>query len=433
MGRILPSLLLRAVVMLCAALLMFAVFAPAHARPYAGDDYGLAPLPPASAAAVHSATTYNGTSGDGFQPAQAQGQAQGQAMGAPQPLTPPAGFTPAPASNQPSGYQPGPQMAAAGGPSYAPSYAPGFTPAPTSPYVPQPAPVYQAPLPAPGYGPPNYPSPPLQSPPLPANAYVARGAADEGFGADSGMRGPEMPAPATPAPAPAQAQPLRAPGDATTPYGYNRGDGEAKADVAQPGSGDYYQPGYYQSAFQPADAGARINPDYVLGTGDKIHLTVFDEADLSGDYEVDGSGFVRLPLIGQVRAAGATPPQLEAAIGSALANGYLRSPRVSIEVVTYRPFYVVGAVGAPGRYAYVNHMTVMNAIAMAGGFLPSARESAVYVRHEGSPSETRISTSQPFPILPGDVLRVETTVFWDAMNLFSPLNGVASIAVAGIR
>lgn len=414
MGRIVPFLLLRAAAMFCAALLLFAVFAPAHARPYAGDDYGLAPLPPASAAAARTATTYNGTSGDGFQPA-----AGGQAHAPLAPLTG-SGFTPAPGSSlPPAAAAPVPSYA----PSYASAYAPGWQPAPSSPSVPQPAPVHQAPLPAPGYG------------------------------VNSDMRGPDMRGAMMPSvesspdagrarmiaqtvPAPTFA--VRQPGDAATPYGYNKGDGEPKADVPQPGSGGYYQSaGYpyagYQAAYQPADNTPRVNPDYVLGTGDKIHLTVFDEADLSGDYTVDGSGFVRLPLIGQVRAAGHTPPQLEAAIGSALANGYLRAPRVSVEVTTYRPFYVVGAVGQPGQYAYVNHMTVMNAIAMAGGFQPSAVESVVMVRHEGSPSEIKVRTDQPYPIRPGDVVRVETTVFWDAMSLFSPLNGVATIAVAGIR
>jgi len=160
---------------------------------------------------------------------------------------------------------------------------------------------------------------------------------------------------------------------------------------------------------------------------------VYDEPDLSGDFMVDGAGVVRLPLIGQIRAAGRTSPQLEAAVGGALANGYLRSPRVSVEVVTYRPFYVVGAVGRPGEYPYVNHMNVLNAIAIAGGFLPSAVESVVYIRPEGAAKEYRVRTDTASTIHPGDVVRVETTVFWDAMSVFSPLNGFAGIAAAGVR
>jgi polysaccharide export outer membrane protein len=229
--------------------------------------------------------------------------------------------------------------------------------------------------------------------------------------------------PVQPRPVQATARPA---GDSSTPYGYKSGDGAT--DMPMAGAAAYYQP-----QFQAVDNSPRVNPDYVLGTGDKIHLTVFDEADLSGDYTVDGSGFVRLPLIGQVRASGLTPPQLEAAVGSALAAGYLRSPRVSVEVATYRPFYVIGAVGRPGEYPYVNHMNVLNAIAMAGGYLPSAIESTVYVRSQGSVHEQKMRADASTLIHPGDVVRVETTFFWDAMSLFSPLNGVASIAVAGIR
>jgi polysaccharide export outer membrane protein len=369
MGRTIPLLLLRASAILCAGLLLFAVFGHARAASYDGDNYGLAPLPPASQAAAATAT------GSGFGSAPAAG-----------------GFAPAPGANQ-------------GAPSYGGNPASGgFAPAPVSGSQPQMAqsapPPYQ---PAPAYQPPAYQPPAYQQP-----------QADYGFK-------PDRPATRQPTPIQAAARPAT---DGSTPYGYKAGDGAADA----PGAAAYYPP-----QFQAVDNTPRVNPDYVLGTGDKIHLTVFDEADLSGDYTVDGSGFVRLPLIGQVRASGLTPPQLEAAVGSALAAGYLRSPRVSVEVATYRPFYVIGAVGRPGEYPYVNHMNVLNAIAMAGGFLPSAIESTVYVRTQGSAREQKMAADASTPIRPGDVVRVETTFFWDAMSLFSPLNGVASIAVAGIR
>ena len=137
---------------------------------------------------------------------------------------------------------------------------------------------------------------------------------------------------------------------------------------------------------------------------------------------------MRLPLIGQVRAAGSTAMQLEASVGSALARGYLKSPRVSVEVTTYRPFYIIGAVNRPGEYPYVNHMNALNAIALAGGFLPSAVESVIFVRREGSNSEVEMPTDRSTPIYPGDVIRVHNTFFSDAMSLFSPLTGVAGAA-----
>jgi protein involved in polysaccharide export with SLBB domain len=168
----------------------------------------------------------------------------------------------------------------------------------------------------------------------------------------------------------------------------------------------------------------------VLGTGDKLKLTVFDETDLSGDYTVDTTGFVRLPLVGQVRAAGLTSSQLEGAIGSALAQGYLKSPRVAVTVTTYRPFYIIGAVNRPGEYAYVDHMNALNAVALAGGYTASAVESVVFVRRAGSNQEVEMATDRSTAIYPGDVIKVHNTVFSEAMSLFSPLTGVAGIAAA---
>jgi polysaccharide export outer membrane protein len=242
--------------------------------------------------------------------------------------------------------------------------------------------------------------------------------------AQPGLHRAQMPAQS----APSQVIPAHAAAPTTTPYGYRKGDGDEADSAPLPIAQADHQP-----PLKSTDNSGRVGSDYVLGTGDKIHLTVFDEPDLSGDFTVDSSGFVRLPLIGQVRAAGYAPSQLEAEVTGALAKGYLRAPRVSVEMVSYRPFYVVGAVGRPGEYPYVNHMNVLNAIAIAGGFLPSAVESVVYVRPQGGIQEYKVRTDGATLIHPGDVVRVETTFFWDAMSLFSPLNGVASIAVAGIR
>ncbi len=157
---------------------------------------------------------------------------------------------------------------------------------------------------------------------------------------------------------------------------------------------------------------------------------MFEETDLSGDYTIDGSGFLRLPLIGQVRAAGLNSLQLEAAIGSALSRGYLKQPRVSVQISTYRPFYIIGAVTKPGEYPYVNNMNALNAIALAGGYTPSAVESVIYVRREGSNTEVRMPTDRSTLIRPGDVVRVNNTFFADAMSLLGPLSTPLSIAAA---
>src|ERR1700733_4138852 len=94
------------------------------------------------------------------------------------------------------------------------------------------------------------------------------------------------------------------------------------------------------------------NESYRLGTGDKLKLTVFGQDDLGGEFTVDDQGFIRLPLIGQVKAAGLTIHDFEDAVTSKLADGYLRDPRVSVQVVNYRPFYIIGEVNKPGEYPY---------------------------------------------------------------------------------
>jgi protein involved in polysaccharide export with SLBB domain len=169
---------------------------------------------------------------------------------------------------------------------------------------------------------------------------------------------------------------------------------------------------------------------YRLGPGDKIRLTVFGEADLSGEYQVDGSGMVRLPLIGTLQASGATAPALEQNVAAALEAGYIKTPRVNVEITLYRPFYIIGAVNRPGQYPYVDHMNALNAVALAGGFTDQAIQSSVYIRHEGSATEQVVETGQLAHIEPGDVVRVRTSPFWEAMNLFSPVAGPAAIAAA---
>ena len=172
---------------------------------------------------------------------------------------------------------------------------------------------------------------------------------------------------------------------------------------------------------------------YTLGPGDKIRVSVFGEEDLSGEYQIDSSGMVRLPLIGTMRAAGFTSPALENAIAGALARGYLKSLKVNVDVSIYRPFYIIGAVNRPGEYPYVANMSALNAVAFGGGFTDAARTSSVFVRHEGSTNEVEVPASQITMIRPGDVVRVKNTIFWDAMSVFSPLAGPAVLATAAFK
>jgi polysaccharide export outer membrane protein len=165
---------------------------------------------------------------------------------------------------------------------------------------------------------------------------------------------------------------------------------------------------------------------YRLGTGDKVRVIVFGEDDLGGEFQIDDGGFIRLPLIGQLKAADLTPRELETRITAALADGYLNQPRVSVEVTDYRPFYIIGEVNKPGQYPYVNDMSVLNAIALGGGYTIKASDSTVYIRREGTTKEQEFPAEPATKIHPGDVVRVPPTDFWAAITFAGPLSAIIS-------
>lgn len=150
---------------------------------------------------------------------------------------------------------------------------------------------------------------------------------------------------------------------------------------------------------------------YKLDAGDKLRVIVFGEMDLGGEYEVDGSGFVRLPLIGQLRAGGLAVNEFEDSMKAALEKGYLRDARVSVEVINYRPFYILGQVNKPGEYPYVNGMSVLNAVALAGGYTYRANETSVYIRRRGAREESLAPVDQMTRVQPGDIITVRERFF----------------------
>ncbi|HEX3810655.1 MAG TPA: polysaccharide biosynthesis/export family protein [Rhizomicrobium sp.] len=169
-------------------------------------------------------------------------------------------------------------------------------------------------------------------------------------------------------------------------------------------------------------------PGYLLATGDKVRVTVFGEDDLSGEFQLDGNGFISLPLIGQVHASGLTTDQLAGAITNDLREGYLNQPRVSVAISTYRPFYIIGQVNKPGEYPYVNDMTVLNAVAMGGGYTDAANETTVYVRGKDESDEHAVIADSTTQIHPGDVVRVQKSTFWAVAQAMAPLGNFAGLA-----
>jgi polysaccharide export outer membrane protein len=158
-------------------------------------------------------------------------------------------------------------------------------------------------------------------------------------------------------------------------------------------------------ADQPGVAG------YRLGPGDQIRLTVARHSDLSGQFEIDGEGFLPMPLVGAVRSAGLTARELENAIeGQLRSGGYLVHPQVSVEVLNYRPFYVIGEINNPGSYQYVNGMTVTNAVALAGGFTERADQGEITITRGGARGP-HLQATPSTEVLPGDIIEVAERSF----------------------
>jgi protein involved in polysaccharide export with SLBB domain len=151
--------------------------------------------------------------------------------------------------------------------------------------------------------------------------------------------------------------------------------------------------------------------DYRLGVADKIRILIFDEPSLSGEFLVNANGKLSLPLIGDVDAAGVTTTALAATIQRKLADGYLREPRVSIDVLTFRPYYILGEVNKPGEYPYSSGLTVLNAVATAEGFTYRASKKSVVVKHAGEATEETLPLSPDLRVRPGDTIRIRERLF----------------------
>ena len=166
-----------------------------------------------------------------------------------------------------------------------------------------------------------------------------------------------------------------------------------------------------QTAAAQAPAPATSAATYVLGSTDRIRLKVYGEPDISGEYEIDAGGNVSVPLAGHIKAAGSTTRQLEKSITSALSKGIVRDPRVNVEIVSYRPYYILGEVKKSGEYPYRLGLTVMDAVASAGGFTYRANENKIYLRRAGAGVEEVYALDAPVPVFPGDNIRVPERFF----------------------
>ncbi|HEX8217507.1 MAG TPA: polysaccharide biosynthesis/export family protein [Allosphingosinicella sp.] len=151
---------------------------------------------------------------------------------------------------------------------------------------------------------------------------------------------------------------------------------------------------------------ATAESDYRLGTGDKLRISLYGDESFGGEFEVGSDGAISLPLIGAVPAAGLTEAELRTRIEQKLADGYYRTPRITAEVIEFRPFYILGEVNRPGVYPYVSNLTLAQAVATAGGYTYRANSRVVAIKRAREEQEVRVQSDQALRIQPGDTIRV---------------------------
>lgn len=143
-----------------------------------------------------------------------------------------------------------------------------------------------------------------------------------------------------------------------------------------------------------------------LRTGDRLRVTVYGEDRLSGEYEIDDGGFVSLPLTGPAKAAGLSPGEFQASLTDKLKSAYLKDPRVTIDTLAVRPFYILGEVEKPGAYPYRSGLDIWRAMAVAGGQTYRASTSTITIQRAGETDFHDYKLAGTVTIGPGDVIRV---------------------------
>lgn len=158
-----------------------------------------------------------------------------------------------------------------------------------------------------------------------------------------------------------------------------------------------------------SEANTSVSAGYAVAAGDNLKITVFDEPSLTGEFQIDSAGNLAMPLIEKVAVTGKTPNEVAALIGTELkSGGYVLDPKVSVEVLAYRPVYVLGEVTQPGEYPYSPDLTFFQAIAKAGGFTPRANKTMVVLQRAAWSTPRAIKlTDEPLIIAPGDTVMIE--------------------------
>jgi polysaccharide export outer membrane protein len=147
--------------------------------------------------------------------------------------------------------------------------------------------------------------------------------------------------------------------------------------------------------------------DYKLTTGDRIRVTVFGATPVSGEYSIDNTGAISLTPIGSLPVKGLSTTDAAELIAARLTESDLyRAPRVTVDMVSFGPFYILGEVNKPGEIPFRVGMTLFAAVATAGGYTYRANRRKVYIRKPGDAVEFNYDVQSDIAVLPGDIVRV---------------------------
>jgi polysaccharide export outer membrane protein len=157
---------------------------------------------------------------------------------------------------------------------------------------------------------------------------------------------------------------------------------------------------------RPQQAAAGPPPALRIGPGDRVQVTVFGVTEMTNEYLVSDSGTISIPLAGQIPIAGATQRQAEEAITQRLAQGLVQNPQVSVNVARYRQIFVLGEVQKPGGYDYFAGLTVLNAIALGGGYTVRADQRRILLVRASDPNRRPEVVTEATYLQPGDTVQV---------------------------
>lgn len=153
----------------------------------------------------------------------------------------------------------------------------------------------------------------------------------------------------------------------------------------------------------PVATGPTTPEAYRVGPGDRLQVMVFGESSLTGEYDVDDTGAISYPLVGAVPVNNMTPREIESGLRERLRRGLVTDPKVNVSVVRYRPIFILGEVQRPGVYEFYNGITVLNAVAYAGGYTYRARNSKITVVRAGSERKPE-PVNEASLLQPGDII-----------------------------